>query len=380
LRPMTEPDPTRRPADGVAAPFAAAPRLKPRSPGAPPGIEHLEAIRRAPEIGDIGFEVIDFEGDACESRSYDSIDALLEAPDQRPSNRRWIDVKGLHPYVLSRLKERFSLHTLAAEDVLSVPQRPKVEAYDDDLFVVVRMLRLDDEDQRLVDEQISLFLLDGCLLTIQEAPGDVWESVRKRLRKKTSRFRQHGLPYLFYALLDAIIDHAFPMLDAYYRRIDAIEQAVVQNPAPKLQTDVHAVKRELVYLRQALWPMRDVAAALYRDEFERFSPEVETYLRDVYDHAVQAIDAVEMYRETAASLQDLLIAAAGNRMNEVMKALTIMASLFLPLTFLAGVYGMNFEHLPELSWKYAYPTFWGVSACVVVGLLAYFKRKGWIGK
>src|SRR5690606_1413587 len=175
------------------------------------------------------------------------------------------------------------------------------------------------------------------LITVQEETGDVWDGVRARIQKPQSRFRQYGCPYLLYALIDALVDHVFPLLDSFFERLDALEETILENPSPRLHARVHAIKRELTHLRQAIWPTREVVSTLRHDEIQALPPEVETFLRDVYDHATRANETVELYRETAHGLQDLLIAAASNRMNEVMKALTIMASLFLPLTFLAGV-------------------------------------------
>ena len=349
-----------------------------RNPGAPPGIEHLDNIHEKPSLDALSITCIDFCANEFAETKVADIDALTAL--ERPAwvTTRWIDIKGLHPYAMRRLEERFGIHPLAAEDALNAPQRPKVDDYDNFLFVVMRMLRL--VDGHLFNEQVSFFFFEDTLITVQEAKGDVWDTVRARLKKPTSRFRQYGTPYLLYALLDAIVDHIFPLLDSFIERSNRLEERVLHNPSPAIQPEVHRLKRELSSLRQSVWPIRDVISALLRDECEFLPESVETYLRDVYDHAAQANEMIEMTREAANGLQDLLIAAASNRMNEVMKALTILSSLFLPLTFLAGVYGMNFEVFPELSWKFSYPVFWGVSISLFVGLLVYFWRRGWIGK
>lgn len=353
-----------------------APRY--REPAAPPGIEHLEQANEPPEPNLVRISTIDF----CESRhleqSYESIDELISSQKPDWSTTRWVDIQGVHPYVLKQLQENFGIHPLAAEDALHVPQRPKVEEYDNSIFVILKMLRF--EGRKLINEQVSFFYFEDTIITIQETHGDVWERVRQRTQKNVSRFRQYGTPYLFYALIDAIIDHIFPFLDLYFDSIDTLEQEILENPTPGAQSRIHAIKRELAYLRQAIWPMQKVISTLAKDEFEKLPPEVENYFRDVYDHATQATEAIDMYRDTANGLQDLYMAASSNKMNEVMKALTIMASLFLPLTFLAGVYGMNFEYIPELGWKHSYLVFWAVCIASLGGLLWYFKRKGWIGK
>ena len=349
-----------------------------RAPGSPPGIEHLEDTHRKPASDHLAISCIDFSATDFAETSLRDIDELVALPRPAWSTTRWIDVKGLHPYALKKLEETFNIHPLAIEDSLNLQQRPKVEDYDNFLFIVMRMLRLAGD--QLVNEQVSFFFFENTLITVQASPGDVWDTVRQRMRKPTSRFRHYGTPYLLYALLDAIVDHLFPLLDRYILRLNEIEERVLQDPSPSIQPEVHALKRELAGLRQAIWPMRDIVSAILKDECEFLPESVETYLRDVYDHAIQATETIEMYREAANNLQELLIVAASNRMNEVMKALTIMASLFMPLTFLAGVYGMNFKTFPELEWPYAYPAFWGISILVFVGLLYYFRRRGWIGK
>lgn len=349
-----------------------------RNPGAPPGIEHFENVRKKPELNELAITCIDFSATETSERVLNDIDELPKHERPKWSTTRWIDVQGVHPYALRVLGETYGLHPLAIEDAMNTPQRPKLDDYDDYLFVVMRMLRF--IEGKLINEQVSIFFFGDTLITVQETKGDVWDMVRQRIRKPTSRFRQYGTPYLMYALLDAIVDHIFPLLDHYIDRANKLEDRVLQDPSPAVQNEVHRLKRELSNLRQSIWPIRDVVLAIQKDECEFVPDSVETYLKDVYDHAAQANEMIEICRESANALQELLIAAASNRMNEVMKALTIMASLFLPLTFLAGVYGMNFDRIPELSWPWAYPAFWGVSILVVIGLLYYFHRRGWIGK
>jgi len=345
--------------------------------GAPPGIEHLPDSDEPPSPGSIFISCIDLSESEREESSFESIDQLIATPKPSWSVTRWIDIQGIHPYVLKKLQSAYGIHSLAAEDALHVPQRPKIEDYDESLFIILKMLRI--EDDKMINEQVSFFYLGDTIITIQEERGDVWDKVRLRTQKNISRFKKYGAPYLLYALIDAIIDHIFPFIDFYFETIDSLEQEILGNPTHNTQKRVHAIKRELIYLRQAILQMQNVTATLARDEYELFSPEVESYFRDVHDHTSQAWEALEMYRETANGLQDLYMAASSNRLNEVMKALTIMASLFLPLTFFAGVYGMNFEYIPELSWKYSYPVFWILSLSCFIGLLCFFKRKKWIG-
>jgi len=278
---------------------------------------------------------------------------------------------------VNALRQHLGFHTLAAEDVLHVPQRPKLETYDGHLFLVARMLSL--REGRLHQDQISLFLFNDLVLTVQETPGDVWDPIRQRLERLGSRLRTSDASYLLYTLLDAVVDHCFPILESYGDKLEALEAEMLEQPTPEVQQRLHRIKRELATLRRVIWPLREVMSELQRDETEEITPAVKKYMRDVYDHAVQVMDIVETYREMAAGLNDLYMSAVGNRMNEIMKVLTIMASFFIPITFVAGVYGMNFEHIPELGWKYSYYVFWLVCLSIVGTLIYYFYRKGWIG-
>lgn len=344
---------------------------------APPGIEHLPEINTPPPKESIHIECIDFGADKIQPFKTNDVAELIAHSRPDWGHNRWINIKGLHPFVISQLAEHFNLHPLAAEDVLNPHQRSKIESYDGALFIVMRMLRFVDD--RLINEQVSFWFDENTLITIQEKSGDVWGGVRKRLEISSSRFRKFGVSYLLYALIDAIVDHCFPLLEAYGTTIDTLEAEILCKQSPAMQQRIHAIKRELIFLRQVMWPIRDVISALYRDENELLPDEVETYFRDVYDHAIQVIDSIEVYREMAGGLHELYNSAVSNRMNEIMKVLTIIASIFVPITFLAGVYGMNFKNLPELQWPWAYPLFWFICATLTVSLLYLFYRKGWLG-
>jgi magnesium transporter len=291
---------------------------------------------------------------------------------------RWVNVNGLHPHVVNQLREHYGFHTLAAEDVLRVPQRPKLETYDGHLFIIVRMLMR--REDRLHSEQVSLFLFQDTILTFQEIPGDVWDPIRQRIQKAGSRFRFHDASYLLYALLDAVVDHCFPILEAYGEMLEELERRVMTDPTTEVQQGIHTVKRELASLRRVVWPMREVVNELQREETEGIATPVRTYMRDVYDHTIQLMDIVETHREMAGGLNDLYMSSVSNRMNEIMKVLTIMASFFIPITFVAGVYGMNFEVLPELHWKYSYAGFWTICLGMTTFLAVFFYRKRWIGR
>jgi len=280
---------------------------------------------------------------------------------------------------LRQFRRQHAFHTLAAEDVLHTPQRPKVESYDNHLFITLNMLTL--KDDALACEQISIFYWQDTILTFQERPGDVWDAIRRRIEVPGSRHHKHPTAaYLLYSLLDAIVDQCFPILEHYGDVLEAMEQDITQSTTEKAHHELHAIKRQLVLLRRLIWPTRELLDRLHRDDEEMLTPHACTFLRDVYDHAIQLVDIVETYREMASGLNDLYLSGISHRMNEVMKVLTIVGSLFIPVTFLAGVYGMNFEHIPETHWKWAYPAFWIICILMVGGMLTYFWRKGWIGK
>ena len=347
-------------------------------PGTPPGIESLVDTDSPPAPGSFRVECIDYGPDRTERRVVDDLDTFLAEPRPAWARNRWINVDGLHPWIINRLRQHFGFHTLAAEDAVRAPQRPKLEAYPDHLFLVVRMIRLGETS--LVDEQVSLFLWPDTVLTVQELEGDVFNPIRERIRRPGSRLRTLDASYLAYALLDAMVDHCFPILEHYGERLEELESLVLERPTTDVQHRIHRMKRELTVLRRVMWPMREVTAALYRDESGRIPEVVRAYFRDVHDHSVQVMDIVETHREMAAGLNDLFMSAVSNRMNEVMKVLTLMASFFIPITFVAGVYGMNFERIPELGWSHGYATFWVVCGVITAGLAAYFWRRGWIGR
>lgn len=353
-------------------------RVKPVTPGAPAGIEHLPETRVPPSSGEVAITCIDYNPDRVHGFDVDDLESFLATDRPDWCAVRWINVDGLHPHVVNRFRETYNLHTLAAEDVLHVPQRPKVESYTNHLFLTMQMVTV--HDGQLMTEQVGMFFLTNTLITFQERRGDVWQPIRDRIHKEGTRVRQHDTGYLLYSLIDAIVDHCFPILEYYGDLLEQFEDMAVNNPTPHLLQSLHTTKRELVLLRRLMWPTRELLDRLYRNEGDNLSPTAKTFIRDVYDHTIQLVDIVETYREMASGLTDLYISAVSNRMNEIMKVLTIMASIFIPITFLAGVYGMNFRYFPELNWQWSYAVFWAICITTVTSLLVYFYRKGWIGK
>ena len=294
----------------------------------------------------------------------------------------WIDVAGLADVAaIEVVGDAFGLHRLALEDVINVHQRPKAEAYEDHVFIVFQMLF---HAQIAHCEQVSMFIGDNYVLTFQERPGDCFGPVRDRLQRNKGRIRQLGADYLGYALIDAAIDSYFPILETLGEEIEALEDEVVANPKPIFVDQLHRIKRELLALRRAVWPTREMLNTLIRDELPQISDTTRPYLRDCYDHAIQLMDIVETYREIASSLLDVYLSSLSARMNEVMKVLTIIATIFIPLGFIASLYGMNFDrsspfNMPELGWRFGYPFALVVMAAVLAGLVWFFRRRGWIG-
>jgi magnesium transporter len=344
-------------------------------PGAAPGIEQY--LKKEDLSIPINITVIDYGAFGHETRSYTDIAEALAHPKPENSHVRWINVDGLRPSTINAVGKHYGLHTLSAEDVLNTYQRPKVEAFENHLFIIARQLQITRD--ALQNEQISFFLYNDILISFQEISGDVFDPVRKRLENKNGRFHNYKADYLLYALLDSIVDHIFPILEAYGSALEDLEIEILKDPSTRSQQKLFSMKRDLSQQRRVLWPLREVIDSLYRDESEFIHPELKTFYRDIQDHTMQALDLLETYRDTASGLSDLYQSSVGNKMNEIMKVLTIMASFFIPITFLAGVYGMNFEYIPELGWRYAYPTFWTVCLSATVGLAVFFWRKGWIG-
>jgi magnesium transporter len=322
-------------------------------------------------------KLIDYDKNQFEERELDDFHECF--PYRETETISWINVYGLHETeMLREFGETFKLHPLVMEDIVNTHQRPKMEDYGDYIYIVCRMLSMDESGTRLVSEQISLVLGPNFVLSFQERPGDVLEPVRERLRRGKGRIRSSGSGYLCYTLLDAVVDHYFSVLETFGEQIESLEGELLDNPGLEALQRIHHIKREIVLLRRAVWPMREIVSKLDREENSLIPEHVTPYLRDLYDHVIQVADAVDSFRDILSGLQDLYMSSVSNRMNEVMKVLTIFASIFVPLTFVAGIYGMNFAHMPELGWSWSYPVFWGVIVCLIIGMLVFFRRRKWL--
>jgi magnesium transporter len=291
----------------------------------------------------------------------------------------WINIDGLHEVdIIEKLGNHFGLHPLLLEDILNTEQRPKIEESENYIFFVLKMIRIGEDDQQFITEQVSVVLGSNFVISLQEREGDVFEPVRERIRKSKWRIRKLGSDYLAYALLDAIVDNYFVVLEKIGEQIEETEQQLTENPTPQVLGHIRDLKKDMIYLRKSIWPLRELISGFERIESSLVQESTGVYLRDVYDHTIQIIDTIESYRDTISGMLDIYLSSISNRMNEVMKVLTIFASIFIPLTFVAGIYGMNFKNMPELEWHWGYFGILGVMAAIIIALLIYFKRKRWL--
>jgi magnesium transporter len=290
----------------------------------------------------------------------------------------WINIDGLHDtQTVEKIGLHAGLHPLIIEDILHTHQRPKMEDLGNSIYLVARMLSINPASQEARSEQISLVLHGNTLISFQEVPGDVFEGIRERIRKQQGRVRKKGADYLLYALMDAVVDNYFTVIEQFGERIEVIETALMDDPYPELLNEIYAMKRELLYIRKAVWPLREAIGTLDRGENNLIQDRSRVYFRDLYDHTIQVIDTIESFRDMLSGVQDLYLSSLGNKTNQVMKVLTIIATIFIPITFIAGIYGMNFEIIPELKWRYGYAAVWVIMISMTVGMLAYFRRKRW---
>jgi magnesium transporter len=291
----------------------------------------------------------------------------------------WINIDGLHEVeVIEKIGTHFNIHPLTQEDIVNTGQRPKVENFEDYIYIVIKMLKFDETTGHIASEQVSLILGSHYLLSFQETEGDVFNSVRERIRKGRLHIRRSGTDYLAYALIDAVVDHYFLMLEKMGEKIEHYEEQLPLQPTPEILQAIYDLKRELVYFRKQVWPIREVLNTWQKAESSIIEEANKVFIRDVYDHTIQVIDTIESFRDIITGVMDLYLSTVSNKMNEVMKVLTIMATIFIPLTFIAGIYGMNFKYMPELEWKWSYPVLWIVLIAIFLGMMFYFKRKKWL--
>jgi magnesium transporter len=342
--------------------------------GLPPGsLVHIGEKR----TDQIKITVMDYDDSGFREEEFGTIEQCFVFKD-KPSVT-WINVDGLHNVAnIQKLGDCYGFHPLVLEDILNTEQRPKMEDFGEYVYIVLKMLH-DGKSDRTVAEQVSLILGPNFVISFQEGiEGDVFNSIRERIRTGKGRIRNMGADYLAYSLIDAIVDNYFVVLERTGERIEDIEDELVRSPTPETLQEIHALKREMIFLRKAVWPLREVINAMARGETSLIKESAKIYLRDVYDHTIQVIDAIETSRDMLSGMLDIYLSSISNRMNEIMKFLTIIGTIFIPLTFIVGVYGMNFEHMPELKWRWGYFGLWAVMSVIALFMLIYFKRKKWL--
>jgi magnesium transporter len=309
-----------------------------------------------------------------EIKSVDECRAYVDRPEVT-----WINVDGIHDTkIIETIGKAFKLHPSILEDIVETDQRPRMEDFDDYIFVTLKMLVYNEKNREITSEHISLILGPNYLITFQEKRGDVFDIIRNRIRSNKGRIRHAGDDYLAYALIDTIIDQYYVILENIGEVIEEIEVDLMSHPEIETLQQIYYLKREMIYLRKSVWPLREIIGTLDRSESELIKEETSRFLRDVYDHTIQAIDMVETYRDMLSGMLDLYLSSISNRMNEVMKVLTIIATIFIPLTFIAGIYGMNFDNMPELGWELGYYFIWVIMIIIAVFLVLYFKKKRWL--
>ncbi len=343
-----------------------------RKTGLPPGtLVHIGEKK----TDKVTIRAFNYAGTRCDERRDPSLDELAPPTDESVT---WVDVGGVHKMdILESFGKQFQLHPLLLEDIANTDQRPKLDDYETCLFLVMKMLSVTDRQDTVV-EQVSLVLGRNFVLSFQENGTDVFTPVRDHLRGGKGRLRQSGADYLLYALVDAIVDQYFAVLEVLGEKIEVLQDLVVSDPKPETLRQIHALKRQLLFLRRAVWPLREATNNLSRSECPFLQESTKVFFRDVYDHVVQIVDTIETLREMVSASLDIYLSSISYRLNAVMKVLTIITTIFMPLTFIVGIYGMNFEHMPELKWEWGYPLVLGVMVVIAIAMLGFFMRKKWI--
>ena len=345
-----------------------------RKAGLPPGTLVHIGERKAEQIR---ITLIDYNEQNFQERVAEKVEECF--PFKEMPTVTWINIDGLHNIeAIEKIGRNFELHPLILEDILNTGQRPKCEDYEKCLFMVLKMLTFNNESDSIQSEQVSLVLGQNFVISFQEAVGDVFEQIRDRIRNAKGKIRKMSADYLAYTLIDAIVDNYFLILEKIGEQIESMEEELIAKPSDKTVRKIHALKKELIFLRKSVWPLRELISSLEKTGSSLITNSTEPYLRDVYDHTIQVIDTVESFRDMVSGMLDIYLSSISNRMNAVMKVLTIIATIFIPLTFVAGIYGMNFKYMPELGWKWGYFIVLVIMAAVAVVMLIYFKRKKWL--
>ncbi len=342
--------------------------------GLPPGtLIHIGEQK----IEKVKFTVIDYNEKEYTERELESLEECypyLEKP-----TVTWLNVDGLHNLdIITELGNHFYIHPLVLEDIVNTDQRPKLEYFEKYLFIMLKMIYQNEKDKKIEQEQVSIILGHHFVISFQEKEGDVFNVIRDRIKKSKGRIRTMGADYLAYSLIDAVVDNYFLILEKFGEELEVMEDELLEDPVPETAQKIHELKRELIFLRKSVWPLREIIYGLERGESPLIQKSTSIFLRDVYDHIIQVLDSVETFRDTISSMLDTYLSSLNNKMNSTMKVLTIIATIFIPLTFIAGIYGMNFQFMPELVWRWGYPTVLSVMCILGVCMFFFFKKKKWM--
>ena len=349
-------------------------KKKSKKMGLPPGtLVHIGKKR----MEEVKISIIDYDEEHLQEKETKSIEECF--PYKNKPTVTWINVDGLHEIkVVEEIGKCFNLHPLILEDIVDTDQRPKIKDFRDYIFIVLKMLYYDKEDNEIQVEQVSLILGKNYVISFQEREGDVFNAIRERIRNNIGRIRKLGADYLVYALIDAIIDNYFIIIEKLGEKIENLEDKVSSRPKPANLRVIHRLKRDLIFLRKSVWPLREVISILERGESSLILESTNVYLRDIYGHTIQVMDTVETLRDMTSGMLEIYLSSVSNRMNEIMKMLTIVATIFIPLTFITGIYGMNFRYMPEIKWFWGYPIVLLGMLIIGIVMVIYFKRKKWM--
>ncbi|AKB51006.1 Magnesium and cobalt transport protein CorA [Methanosarcina barkeri str. Wiesmoor] len=330
------------------------------------------------KVEKVVIRVLAYNSETLIERQLEKVEECLEFKDQ-PDLNLWIDVDGLDRVdIIGKLGSYFNIHPLTLEDILNTRQRPKTEDYDSYIYSVLKMILLDKENKEITIDQVSIIIGSNYVLSFQERDGNVFDQMRERFENPASRLRKSGVDYLAYGLIDTVIDNYFLILEHFGDKIEYLEEGLVLHPRPETLRTIQKYKRDMITLRKSIWPLRELINGLQRVESDLIKETTRIYLRDVYDHTIQVIDTVEDFRDILSSMVDIYLSSISFRMNEVMEVLTVIATIFIPLTFISGVYGMNFKYMPELNWRWGYPTVMFAMILLAVSMFIYFKKRKWV--
>lgn len=327
--------------------------------------------------GKISLNLFDYNAKTCIEKKIDY--KKKRFPFKKKSSVTWINIDGLHDVsVIEKIGSQYDIHPLTLEDILNTDQRPKIEIFDDYILIILKMLYYDDKKKKISSEQVSIILGDHYVISFQETKDDIFDPIRHKLRQEMSKIRDMPSDYLMHAILDIIVDNYFIILEQTGEKIAIFEEELMNNPRSDTLKDIYRLKREILFLRRAVWPLREVISKLEKSESALINKQTEVFFRDLYDHVIQVIDNIENFRDLTSGMLDLYLSSISNKTNEVMKVLTIISTIFIPLTFITGIYGMNFHNFPELGWKWGYFTIWGVILLIAFTMILFFKKKKWL--